>query len=97
MLGIRREHHVNKIVRQHYPVEKLPEDLRAGLPAGRTVTVTLESEAVPRTDSFDAQVADMLRNPKPMTFKEIRALVGARNVSPDAATARSRALRDEWD
>ncbi|OYX07521.1 MAG: hypothetical protein B7Z15_15735 [Rhizobiales bacterium 32-66-8] len=88
---------MNKIVRQHYPVDKLPEDLRAGLPAGQSVTVTLESESAPQTEHFDTKVADLLRNPKPMTFNQIRVLVGARNVSPDEAVARIRTLRDEWD
>jgi hypothetical protein len=32
---------MNRIVREHYPVEKLPEDLRAGFPAGSFVRVTL--------------------------------------------------------
>lgn len=37
---------MNKIVKEHYPVEKLPEDLRAGLGAATHVriTVVLEDE-----------------------------------------------------
>jgi hypothetical protein len=35
---------MNRIVREHYPVEKLPEDLREGIPAGEQVTVTVEAE-----------------------------------------------------
>jgi hypothetical protein len=35
---------MNRIVREHYPVEKLPEDLREGIPAAEQVTVTVEPE-----------------------------------------------------
>ncbi len=37
---------MNRIVKEHYPVEKLPEDLRAGLGAATHVriTVVLEDE-----------------------------------------------------
>ncbi len=37
------EREMNKIVRDHYPVEKLPEDLRAGLSLDGHVTVTIVS------------------------------------------------------
>ena len=39
---------MNKIVREHYPVEKLPEDLRAELGLAQTVTVVIEAETPPR-------------------------------------------------
>jgi hypothetical protein len=35
---------MNKITRRHYPIEKLPDDLRFGLSAGAHVTVTVISE-----------------------------------------------------
>jgi hypothetical protein len=40
---------MNKIVREHYPVHNLPADLRAGMAADATVTVTviMESDAPP--------------------------------------------------
>lgn len=88
---------MNKIVRQHYPVDKLPEDLRGGLPPGQTVTITVEEEGAVGPTDFDEKVAEILRNPKPMTLQEIRALVGPRNVSPEDAVARIRTLRDEWE
>ena len=37
-----------KIVIEHYPVDKLPEELRRGLEAGAVVTITMESEQGPR-------------------------------------------------
>ena len=48
---------MNRIVKAHYPVEKLPEDLRKGLPQRGEVTVTLEVEetsATRGTISLDA-------------------------------------------
>ncbi|MFG1278347.1 hypothetical protein [Xanthobacter autotrophicus] len=88
---------MNRIVREHYPVEKLPEDLREGLAVGQTVTITVEEEAKLDAESFDAKVADILSHPQPMTLREVRALVGPRNVTSEEAVARIRALRDEWD
>lgn len=35
---------MNKIVRKHYPVERLPADLRAGLPAHSHVDIELAPE-----------------------------------------------------
>jgi hypothetical protein len=51
---------MNKIVRRHYPVERLPEDLRQELPDVREVTVTIES-------------VESEQNVEPMTFEEIFA------------------------
>lgn len=33
-----------RILAEHYPVEKLPEDLRHGIASGRKVTVLLEQD-----------------------------------------------------
>ena len=35
---------MNKIVKEHYPVSRLPEDLRAGVDPAATVTITIEQE-----------------------------------------------------
>lgn len=35
---------MNRIVKEHYPVERLPEDLRGQLPREAKVTVTVEME-----------------------------------------------------
>lgn len=34
---------MNRIVREHYPVAALPEDLREGLPADADIRVTVET------------------------------------------------------
>jgi hypothetical protein len=41
---------MNRIVREHYPVSKLPDDLREGLDLAQEVTVTVvaESASMPR-------------------------------------------------
>jgi hypothetical protein len=41
---------MNKIVREHYPVERLPDDLRAGMIPGGRVTVTIVSEETAPTN-----------------------------------------------
>lgn len=88
---------MNRIVKEHYPVEKLPDDLRDGLPEGQTVTVTIENEAKPTLDELHEMVMGILANPQPMTLAELRQMVGPRNVTAEEAVARIRALRDEWD
>ncbi|MBS9478350.1 hypothetical protein [Ancylobacter radicis] len=87
---------MNRIVREHYPVEKLPEDLREGLPAGRKVTVTLEEEGVDE-EGLSERLAAILANPRPMTIDQARALAGNRSTSTEEAVTRIRSLRDEWD
>ena len=73
---------MNKIVLEHYPAEKLPEDLRAGLPADARVRVTVESEpTIKPIKSFAELLA--LRRPPYRTSEDI-----VREI---------RELRDEWD
>ncbi len=35
---------MNRIVKEHYPIERLPEDLRAGMTSNSRVTVTVVEE-----------------------------------------------------
>ena len=51
---------MNRIIREHYPASRLPEDLRAGVDPSSTVTVTIVEEAK--------------RPEKVMTLEEIFAL-----------------------
>jgi hypothetical protein len=77
---------MNKIVRTHYPVEKLPDDLRVGLPASGTVTVTVLGDDA----SVDTQERSIL----------IEAMKSARyqpTSVEDNPVKRIRELRDEWD
>lgn len=38
---------MNAIVRKHYPVERLPEELRVGFPVGATVEVSVVEDTAP--------------------------------------------------
>ncbi len=77
---------MNKIDRTHYPVEKLPEDLRFGFSGSETVTIIVKDDDPTDSDSDrDAIVEAMLK---------------ARDIRPelsDDPVKRIRALRDEWD
>lgn len=74
---------MNKIVREHYPVEMLPEDLRVSLPGATTVRVTLEPE--PALPTGRAWLEDILRRKAEL------------EPASDDSVQRIRQLRDEWD
>ena len=74
---------MNKIVREHYPAAKLPEDLREGVDPHATVTVTVAVEEQ--------------RPEKVMTLEEIFSLTGFRRRSKEEIDAEIRRQRDEWD
>jgi hypothetical protein len=75
---------MNKIVREYYPAEKLPDDLRDALGPGDVVKVTVET--VPSAG---------LR--RPWTFEELNAIAAKLAKNEDDPVGRIRALRDEWD
>jgi hypothetical protein len=78
---------MNKIVREHYPVEKLPEDLRAELGVARTVTVTIEPEV--RSRQNDPLVRQAI--------EQLKAHRARLPVTPSDSVERVSRLRDEWD
>jgi hypothetical protein len=80
---------MNKIVRFHYPVDNLPEELRPSGPAGAKVTVivTLDREKTPPL-SKDAAMA---------LIAQMQGENRGRGVSREEAVARIRELRDEWE
>jgi hypothetical protein len=76
---------MNKIVLEHFPVSKLPEELRGDLSLEASVTVTIEEEVAPATSREDF-------------LKLIRdAQARSKGVTMEEAVARIRELRDEWD
>jgi hypothetical protein len=92
---------MNKIVREHYPVSKLPEDLREQFSGLETVTVVgEETENAEAERDFWSIPIDEIRTRTPeqvmADFNHIRSL-GLANVTPEEAVARIRELRDEWD
>lgn len=80
---------MNKIVKEHYPVTKLPAELRPAALKGNTVTVTVVEEAAERKPLSRHEAVALMRRMQ----RENRG----RGVSVEGAVARIRALRDEWD
>ncbi len=74
---------MNKIVLDRYPVERLPEDMRAGLRHAEVVKVTLE----PLKGALSAQ----------QWLEDIERRRAALRPTADDLDARLRHLRDEWD
>lgn len=74
---------MSRIVREHYPAAKLPEDLREGLDPSVEVRVVIEPETAGLED--DLPLTRILDN-----MQEHRVFAG------DPVT-RVRALRAEWD
>ena len=74
---------MNRIIREHYPASKLPEDLRAGVDPSSTVTVTIVEEAK--------------RSEKVMTLEEIFALRRPPFRTAEEIDEDLRRQRDEWD
>jgi hypothetical protein len=75
---------MNRIVKEHYPASKLPEDLRAGVDPSATVTVTVvEENATGPQEVMSLEEIWSLRAPPFRTAQEI-----------DDDLRRD---RDEWD
>jgi hypothetical protein len=70
-----------KIVTEHFPVDRLPEELRRGIESGRMVRVVVEAEVEPTR----VPLVDLIGSAKGLY------------ASPEEAVAFIRALRDEWD
>lgn len=75
---------VKKIVTNHYPVDKLPEDLRRGLESGQMVRVVVE-DAGPKPPA-----------PRPLSvlYGCAKGLYEREGTDP---VDYIRGLRDEWD
>lgn len=74
---------MNKIMRDHYPVRSLPEDLRHGLDPTSYVRIVIDEleDTIGRKRALAEMLADARRAPP----------IG------DDPVARIRELRDEWD
>jgi hypothetical protein len=62
---------MNKIIREHYPASKLPEDLRAGVDPSSTVTVTIVEEEKGPEKAMSLDEIWALRAPPFKTAQEI--------------------------
>lgn len=78
---------MNKIVREHYPVEKLPDDLRAELGLVQTVTVVIEPDTASRQTDPSVRRA----------IEELKAHQARLPAAPSDSVERVSKLRDEWD
>ncbi len=81
---------MNKIVLDHYPVSKLPADMREGLEKSATVRVVIEEED--DRDNLAMNTAAEAANAIRQFRKEL-----ADKTSSEEAVKRIRELRDEWD
>jgi hypothetical protein len=79
---------MNKIVREHYPVDKLPEDLRRLFPGQSEVTLEITAAGEGRSMSGADAVAMLRRLGEPVSAE-------GRTMSDIVRDVRS--LRDEWD
>ena len=77
---------MNKIVLEHYPASKLPEDLREGIAPGASVRITVEEETTQKPMGREALLK---------SFRDARA--EAKGVTLQEAVARVREWRDEWE
>ncbi|MCI0467452.1 MAG: hypothetical protein L0Y57_10685 [Beijerinckiaceae bacterium] len=90
---------MNKIVREHYPVSKLPEDLREGLEPGAEVRITMEPDSAsgPLASRFPSVAALRRRPERVMTLEEIWALRQPPFRPGEEIDKELRRQRDEWD
>lgn len=78
---------MGRIVLEHYPAAKLPNDLRGDIALAAMVKVVVEEEADRSVPLSGNAVRDLL----------MRTRGKNRPVTSEEAVARIRALRDEWD
>ena len=76
---------MNKIVREHYPVSKLPEDLRGELDLAGSVKVTIEGRL-----AAPARIRSILEE-----SRKLREAGVIPTITEQEAVERVRCLRDE--
>jgi hypothetical protein len=87
---------MNRIVKEHYPVAKLPEDLRESLKPDEAVRITIESDSMPDFDSIFPETAALLRRPKRvLMLDELFALQRSVYSSVEEIDEHVRSMRDE--
>ena len=83
---------MNKIVREHYPVESLPDDLRGLVADATSVTIELTKENSPVLRPLSRAEALQM-----MLQAQSKNRAKGKTLAEGEAVARIRALRDEWD
>jgi hypothetical protein len=80
---------MNRLVREHYPVSKLPEDLRQGFEGKHEVRVTIDAEA--------SGVETQARSAPPRSLEQLFALGRPVFNTLEEIDDHLNALRQEWD
>lgn len=88
---------MNKIVLEHYPASKLPEDMRQGLSADAVVKIVIEEERTASPFASGKSVAEPRNLADLLDERTRHPGKYSGNVTTDEAVARIRELRDEWD
>ncbi|HKH81444.1 MAG TPA: hypothetical protein VKA03_07530 [Methylovirgula sp.] len=89
---------MNKIVKEDYPVAKLPEDLREGLDPAQQVRVTIEVAPSAKEEmDRELQSAWFHRPDHVLSLEEIFALRRPPFRSAEEIEEELRRQRDEWD
>ncbi len=73
---------IKKIATEHFPVDKLPEELRRGIESGQMVRVVVEAEFAP---------------PQKRSLRSFLGCGTGLYATPEEAIAEIRKLRDESD
>ena len=84
---------MNRIVREHYPVSKLPEDLRQEFAGQDEVTLTISSIDA---DTSQKHAAPETERARFNSLEELFAMAKPTYRSLDDVAAHVRSLRDEW-
>ncbi|MDR3460703.1 MAG: hypothetical protein P4L76_00120 [Beijerinckiaceae bacterium] len=79
---------MNRIVREHYPVAELPENLREGFDPGQVVRVIVEATASP---------VDEKRGGEPFSLEALFEKARPSFANMEEVSAHIHAMRDEWD
>jgi hypothetical protein len=91
---------MNKIVKEHYPAAKLPEDLREGLDPAQEVLVTVTVETAPSETEVSGEEGFPAWYKKPdhvLSLEDIFALRHPPFRSGEEIDKELRRQRDEWD
>lgn len=89
---------MNKIIKEHYPVAKLPEDLRDGLNPAQEVRITIEIASDIQAASEEKTLPSWFRRlDRVLSVEEIFTLRRPPFRSGEEIDAEIRRQRDEWD
>ena len=85
---------MNRIVREHYPVSQLPEDLRTGFAEDRPVLIVIvQDEAAPPTRGSQAEALTPIEGGDFTRFKHLRRAHFSSSADVDTYLDD---LRNEW-